>query len=328
MDYKSDTADFLDCSINNLGDPFESGSFTVNSKIIEIEVLKYYAELWNLGQTDSTDAWWGYVSSAGCTEVNVYGLWNGRDYLAGKFEMYPTSEDAKRASLAPVQTKIPYEPQIRRVSKAYRESDENINRFSPVLFCSESTHYSVKKAADVLRIKTFTKIGEEKFPNECPLPDAEGHWPKNVPCNIDGSINIDALAILVEFFAEKNYPILINFNYGTTFSGAYDDVEAAGKKLIPIFKKYGLFERKVPNPLNSDKLETRTGVWFHVDGALGAAYMPFIQMAYENGMIDKTGPKFDFQLDYVHSISMSGHKWIGAPFPCGIYMTKLDFIQF
>jgi len=31
---------------------------------------------------------------------------------------------------------------------------------------------------------------------------------------------------------------------------------------------------------------------------------------------------FDFRLPQVSSIAMSGHKWIGAPWPCGIYMTK------
>jgi len=128
--------------------------------------------------------------------------------------------------------------------------------------------------------------------------------------------------VLVEFFAQKNYPILINFNYGTTFKGAHDDVEDAGRRLLPIFKKYGLDERDVPHPYYKELSERRSGFWFHVDGALGAAYMPFIQMAYEDGITDKTGPRFDFQLDFVHSIAMSGHKWIGAPWPCGIYMTK------
>ena len=30
----------------------------------------------------------------------------------------------------------------------------------------------------------------------------------------------------------------------------------------------------------------RKGFWFHVDGALGAAYAPSLQMAYENGLTD------------------------------------------
>ena len=39
----------------------------------------------------------------------------------------------------------------------------------------------------------------------------------------------------------------------------------------------------------------RKGYWIHVDGALGASYMPFLQMAYNQGCTDiKPGPIFDF----------------------------------
>ena len=40
------------------------------------------------------------------------------------------------------------------------------------------------------------------------------------------------------------------------------------------------------------------GYWIYVDGALGASYMPFLQMAYHQGYTDiKPGPIFDF--DYL-----------------------------
>ena len=52
-----------------------------------------------------------------------------------------------------------------------------------------------------------------------------------------GSIDIDALTKLVDFFTGKGHPILIIFNYGTTFEGAYDDVKAAGEVLFPIIKE-------------------------------------------------------------------------------------------
>jgi histidine decarboxylase len=45
-------------------------------------------------------------------------------------------------------------------------------------------------------------------------------------------------------------------------------------------------------------------------------------MAHAAGRVTACGPVFDFRLPQVSSISMSGHKWIGAPWPCGIYMTK------
>ena len=76
----------------------------------------------------------------------------------------------------------------------------------------------------------------------------------------------------------------------------------------------------------NDAYITRKGFWFHVDGALGAAYAPFLQMAHRNGLTELAPPPtFDFRLDFVSSIVTSGHKWIGAPWPCGIYISKTEF---
>jgi len=44
-----------------------------------------------------------------------------------------------------------------------------------------------------------------------------------------GSVDIEALEKLVDFFSSKGYPILVIFIYGTTFKVAYDDVKAAGE---------------------------------------------------------------------------------------------------
>ena len=34
---------------------------------------------------------------------------------------------------------------------------------------------------------------------------------------------------------------------------------------------------------------------------------------------------FDFRLELVSSIVTSGHKWIGSPWPCGIYISKTEY---
>ena len=126
-------------------------------------------------------------------------------------------------------------------------------------------------------------------------------------------------AWLTSFFTSKGHPILVIFNYGTTFKGAYDDIKAAGEALLPVLQKNGMYERTLHL---KDATIIRRGFWFHIDGALGAAYAPFLQMAYKNGLTDNEPPPiFDFQLDFVSSIVTSGHKWIGVP--CGIYITKM-----
>jgi histidine decarboxylase len=330
FNYQEDLQQYLNYHINNVGDPFQSGNFTLNSKFMERAVLDYYASLWNARwphDPNDPDSYWGYVLTMGCTEGNLYGLWNGRDYLAGKFLLNdPTVEEAARkASLLGQPRSVP-----RRL--IYQQAivlKENPNAHTPVAFYSEDTHYSIIKAMRVMAIQTFYEIGTEKYPNENPLAPGQP-WPKEVPSqggnDGPGSIDIESLCKLVEFFAAKGYPILACFNYGTTFKGAYDDVEAAGNALLPILNKYGLDERKVYyDPEDPTKYDIRNGYWFHVDGALGAAYMPFVEMAYNMGKISQRGPNFDFRLPFVHSIAMSGHKWIGTPLPCGIYMTKTKY---
>ena len=83
---------------------------------------------------------------------------------------------------------------------------------------------------------------------------------------------------------------MIILNVGTTFKGAYD---------------------------------VRSGYWIHVDGALGASYLPFLEKAQRR--IKGHIPKFDFSLPFVHSIVTSAHKYPGCPVPSGIYMTKRKY---
>ncbi len=330
LNYEEDLKPYLNYHINNVGDPFQSGNFTINSKFMERAVLDYYASLWNARwphDPNDPESYWGYVLTMGCTEGNLYGLWNGRDYLAGKFLLNdPTVEqEARKASLEGQPRSVPR----RLIYQQTPVLENNPNAHTPVAFYSEDTHYSIIKAMRVMAIQNFYEIGTEKYPQENPLAPGQP-WPKEVPSQDGndgpGSIDIESLCKLVEFFAAKGYPILVCFNYGTTFKGAYDDVEAAGNALLPILKKYGLDERKVYyDPEDPTKYDIRSGYWFHVDAALGAAYMPFIEMAYNMGKISQRGPNFDFRLPFVHSIAMSGHKWIGAPLPCGIYMTKTKY---
>ncbi len=326
MDYKEDVEFFLNCHVNNVGDPFINGNYTLSSKQMEKAVLNYYAKLWNAKvphEPQDMESFWGYVLSMGSTEGNFYGLWNARDYLAGR-----------KLVADEVQEKF------RHTSYLHPKYIENKpHAYKPVAFFSQDTHYSIIKALRVLNIPTFSEIGHTDYPGQNPL-DTDGNWLNNkeVPSiygsSGPGSIDVDKLAILVEFFAERNYPIIICCNYGSTFKGAYDDVEEIQNKLMPIFEKYGLVNRDV-NYIDLDeegneivKVDKRNGYWIHVDGALGASYMPFIEMAYKKKLINQRGPIFDFRLPIVNSIVMSGHKWPGAPCPCGIFMTKVKYQLF
>ena len=321
---------YLGFHSNNLGDPFTAGAFTVNTKWLECNVLDYYASLWNGKwpyKREDPDTYWGYVLTMGSTEGNLYAAWNARDYLSGKFLYYDSAKLARAFSKTQA-TPIPYGfyyGQAKRVVAAPGKP-VNENALSPVVFYSEDTHYSNIKATQTIDIPTFYSVGVHKYPKQCPLPGSNGKWPEEVPSKDGalgpGSIDIDALAMLVDFFTKKGHPIYVVLNYGSTFKGSYDDVEEVGKRLIPILKRNNMYECQIELP-NGSK-EIHKGFWFHVDGALGASYMPFIEMAAKNGLRTgmKPGPVFDFRLDFVSSIVTSGHKWIGAPMPCGVYLMR------
>lgn len=68
---------FLEYPINNLGDPFVESTYAVDTREMERDVVRFFAELFRA----QADNWWGYVTNGG-SEGNMYGL-----YLAR--ELYP-----------------------------------------------------------------------------------------------------------------------------------------------------------------------------------------------------------------------------------------------
>lgn len=68
---------FLTLTGNNLGDPFNSGTYRVSSHALECEVIDFFARLFRAPPDD----YWGYITNGG-TEGNIYGLYLGR-------ELYP-----------------------------------------------------------------------------------------------------------------------------------------------------------------------------------------------------------------------------------------------
>ena len=343
-----DLGRFMHHNINNLGDPFQSGGYKPNTKVVERAVLDYYAALWHAKgpyNADDPQSYWGYVLSMGSTEGNMYALWNARDYLSGKALIQPPTGPS--GSSGPTGA-------LRYIQAPSEPGNPNAHR--PVAFYSEDTHYSFAKAVHVLGVETFGAVGLEQYPGECPLVGPGGQprdWPAEVPSRCGpsghpgdgtGEIDIDALAVLVEFFAAKGHPVFVSLNLGSTFKGAHDDVRQVCERLLPIFERHNLIRSEVvhgKDPSTGEPLvDLRRRFWIHVDGALGAGYAPFMRMAGADPAAfgwtpDTDLPEFDFgitlpteefgDLDMVSSIAMSGHKWPGAPWPCGIYMTKVKY---
>lgn len=332
--YQEDLSRFLKYHINNLGDPFQDGGLKVNSKVVETAVLDYIAKLWGGRKYNHNDkeSCWGYSLSMGSTEGNMYALWNARDYLAGKQLLIdPKNQDRPVTYIDP------------------QSESETGNEYTPVIFYSEDTHYSFTKAVRVLNLPTFGQLGRDRYKGECPITK-DKEWPDEVPSEGGpdglpstygpGSIDIGKLKMVVDFFASKGHPIIVSLNLGSTFKGACDNVKKVCDTLLPIFAEHKLIDREVN--YGGGKRDRRRGFWIHVDGALGAGYIPFLKMAKNEGIYNSKGeiPEFDFslksktpsdstgktrELDMVSSIVFSGHKWMGSPFACGVFMTKIKY---
>jgi histidine decarboxylase len=138
------------------------------------------------------------------------------------------------------------------------------------LYFSEDSHYSIAKAARLLR-----------------LPHAV------VPSQDSGEVDYQALEAAVA--AHPKSPVIVSLNIGTTMKGAIDNVDT----VLAIFKRLGISD-----------------YYIHCDGALSGMMLPFLPGA----------PEVSFRQD-IGSISISGHKFIGCPFPCGIVLTRRNFVR-
>ena len=65
---------FMNYSINNLGDPFVPSNYGVHSRQFECSVIDFFAKLWKMEK----DSYWGYVTTSG-TEGNLHGILLARE---------------------------------------------------------------------------------------------------------------------------------------------------------------------------------------------------------------------------------------------------------
>lgn len=104
----------------------------------------------------------------------------------------------------------------------------------------------------------------------------------------NGEMDYDDLESVIALHRDR--PAIFFLNIGTTMTEAVDKVD----EIKRIVKKYAIKD-----------------YFIHCDAAFLGAFAPFIE----------NGPIFDFSHG-VDSISISGHKFIGSPVPCGIVLVK------
>lgn len=105
---------------------------------------------------------------------------------------------------------------------------------------------------------------------------------------LDGTMDLEHLATTIG--VHRNLPAIILANIGTTMKGAVDDL--AG--IHHLLRQHAISQ-----------------FYIHADAALSGMILPFVD----------NPPLWDFTAP-VDSISISGHKMIGCPFPCGVALAQ------
>jgi histidine decarboxylase len=150
-------------------------------------------------------------------------------------------------------------------------------------------------------------LAKEKLGNAMVFTSRETHYSifkainyYNLELNIiDSTVmgEIDYSKLSEEIEKNKEKKIIININIGTTVKGAVDNID----KICKIIEKNNI---------------KRENFYIHCDGALFAMIIPFI----------KDVPQLSFKYP-IDSISVSGHKMIGCPMPCGVIVTRKENIK-
>jgi len=109
----------------------------------------------------------------------------------------------------------------------------------------------------------------------------------------NGEIDYDDLIETLKI--HRDVPAIIFANIGTTMTEAKDDI----RKIIEITDNLAICNR-----------------YIHSDAALCGAYASFLDPR----------PAFDFE-DGADSISISGHKFLGSPIPCGVVLARKTVVD-
>jgi len=150
-------------------------------------------------------------------------------------------------------------------------------------------------------------VGRENLPDGVLYCSKESHYSvmKAARMYRMDAVEVDTLAtgeidygkLEQALVANRGRPAIINANIGTTVKGAVDNIDT----IIDVLKRNGYEEERF---------------YIHCDGALFGMMMPFI----------KSGPMVSFKKP-IGSVSVSGHKFVGAPVPCGVTMTRMRHVM-
>eukprot|EP00890_Picochlorum_soloecismus_P006446 jgi/Picsp_1/6802/NSC_04141-R1_serine decarboxylase len=143
-----------------------------------------------------------------------------------------------------------------------------------ILYTSDQTHFSVYKAATLLKLQTII-----------------------IGTNDKGEILYDELQRQLEQNIDQS--AILNVNYGTTMFGAIDRPEL----VVDCLRRAGYSDSRF---------------YIHIDAALSGIYVPLLK--YDP-------PILSFRKLPISSSAISGHKFLGLPFPAGVIIIRRKFVE-
>ena len=230
---------------------------------------------------------------------------------AGKRQVgYPTNQDFDYSAVLPFLSHS-----LNNVGDPFHASNyksnthaferEVINRFAALLRIDPDEAWGYVTSGGTEGNMYGLYLARELFPNAMFYFSEETHYSvlKNVRLlnaryimikrQENGEIDYDDLYDMVR--VHRDVPAVIMATIGTTMRGGVDDVD------------------RIRNML-SDLAVTNS--YIHADAALSGMILPFVDDPQPFG--------FDAGVD---SVSVSGHKLIGAPLPCGVVLTKRSYVE-
>ena len=148
-------------------------------------------------------------------------------------------------------------------------------------------------------------LGREMFPNGVVYFSQDTHYSvvkilrllnaRNIMIKSQPNGEIDYDDLYETIRINRDVPVIFMANIGTTMKGAIDDVARVRDIL--------------------DDLAV-SNYYIHADAALSGMILPFVDDPQPYG--------FDIGFD---SVAVSGHKMIGAPLPCGVALTRKEYVS-
>ena len=181
---------------------------------------------------------------------------------------------------------------------------EVINTFADMMHLSRDQAWGYVTSGGTEGNMYGLYMGREIFPNGVVYFSQDTHYSvvkimrllkaRNIMIKSQDNGEIDYDDLYETIRINRDSPVIFMANIGTTMKGAIDDVSRV---------------RAILNDL------AVTNSYIHADAALSGMILPFVEEPQPYG--------FDVGFD---SVAISGHKMIGSPLPCGIALTRREYV--